>query len=360
MSAFSRSALLGVLSLAGGFSAHAGLAQFDSKASRDKHRLEASRRAARSTKEMLLNLSADREPLMASMQADGRGVRLDNILHEGVLWSVVVDPSELIKAYAYTVPLPGGFHLSAGFFAEGGFTLREMDGDRKAHVSGLVIGTGPTNSMSLGAILGAENISTRAKTYEQYLSDSPKLPNYAHEIDSTKISLPVFFMAYAEEAARLHFLQSLRIVLIDGREGARDPDPFDFGRYTLFNNNCVSSGARNLIIALKPKYHSWVLEMLKNDVSSLDGTMTMTQLSEQIVYWAKVDRSLGRILDELRSHADDPSVFDPPLDLERSANIKKALEAAVSFKRGLGGGTLNIAWPARAKVLLDFVTNKLK
>jgi hypothetical protein len=300
-------------------------------------------------RELLLNLSPERMPVQALPGAGGR-VMIENIFHEGSLWRAKFNPANLGRSVLFVVPLvANSFHLSAGFFPPDGVELLETSGNRRLRVKGLIIGTGPTRAMSLPAIFGEENISTHAKSYEQYKSESPRLPEFQFELDEDKVSSATLFLAFAEEAARLYFLQSLRAVLIDGRPGAAEPDPFDFGRYTLFNDNCVASATRNISHALRPDVRQWLHNNLPEDVVKLDGAMNDAELRSRLELWSKVQGKLEPLLNHLRKNPESGGYKLP-------ADVEAALELAKDYKRGFGGGEFNVAFPPRAKRLVEFVT----
>ena len=324
-------------------------------------------RGAAKLKQELLTLETGRMPTLA--QISGHMVVLKNIIHDNTLWKATLDPSAITRIIAYTTPLPGGqFHFSGGFEFQGGVILRAMDGSGKtARVQQLVMGTGPTKSMSLGSILGVQNVSTRTKSLEQLSTEVKDLLKYSKPINQNKVAADRFFLAFAEEATRFYFLQQLRTARIDLRSSTHDHDPMDAGRYTLFGENCVSSGMRNIGHALLGKREwTWVLDPklsgLYRDISPEAEPLaySASQLEERIEFYASaalaVDARLAPAQAAAKRNDLASEAFVNPVATARVPEVEAAYNAVADYRKGFGGKFFSLAYPPRARELVDFVT----
>jgi hypothetical protein len=323
-------------------------------------RVEADRiQNIRDFKIALMTLPADRSPtLIEDMGQDDLLIR--NIVDGNQLFQTRVRPSQITNIYIYNVPLPlGQFHFSAGFEFRQPLQLMAQDkSGKKISTRILVMGTGPTISMSMGAMVGTHNISMRTKSLEQLQRELPSMLQHQRTVNQNKVDPQRLLYAFAEEASRTYFLQQLRVSLIDLRPETSARDSFKIGRYTVLAENCVSSGVRNFSMALSPQYYEQILShpTLKKDISSFKGVMSEQTMRRNLKLWFTAAKELdGRLARQLNQR-NNTELFAQPLDLSTaSSTLREAVEVAKEHAKGIGSTENRVALPTRARAFINFM-----
>jgi hypothetical protein len=311
----------------------------------------------------MLTLSPERVATLVHLEKDG-DYTVENIVHDKRLWKAHIRTTDIISSWVYNSKLPFGlFHFSAGFEFQEPVLLEPMDGNLsdRFETKILVMGSGPTITMSVGAILGTQSITIRTYTIENFSSEVKDIGKITSKIDPEKINLKKFFLAFAEEANRTYFLQQLRISLLDSRKNIFRRDPLGESRYNILVENCISSGIRNLSTALKPEFYNFVLtnNILKKDISSFDNVLTEEELKKRIKLFRQGAIELDEWLSQRLEHKEDLILFDTPIDLMKSSKIiKDNYDLAKSYLKEAGGRDNQLALPWRSKGYIKFVTEK--
>jgi hypothetical protein len=322
----------------------------------------ASIKKTREFKKTMLTLSVERTPTYIEVGRKGQ-FTVNNIIHNNALWKAHINIDQITAAWAYTLKLPlGMFHFSAGFELKEAVELRPMDKNLAGHdrTKMIVLGTGPTISMSVGAMTGQHSISSRAMSIENFSEEAENINEIQKKINSEIIDVKKLFLAFAEEANRIYFMQQLRISLLDSRKNAMVRDPLKFNNYTVFSENCITSGMRNLSFALRPKYHESVLsnKILKNDIKSFSYVVSNDKQIERIAFFEKALKELSFRLKNHLSSIDNPAIFDTPLDLKNASDlVQEAYERGKYFFEDMGKNN-RMALPWRSKEFLRLVTSE--
>lgn len=320
----------------------------------------ASIKKTREFKKTMLTLSVERTPTYIEVGRKGQ-FTVNNIIHNDALWKAQINIEQISAAWAYTLKLPlGMFHFSAGFELKEAVELRPMDKKITGHdrTKIIVLGTGPTISMSIGAMTGQHSISSRAMSIENFSDEADDINEIQKKINSEIIDVKKLFLAFAEEANRIYFMQQLRISLLDSRKNAMRRDPLRFNNYTVFSENCITSGMRNLSFALRPKYHGTILsnKILKNDIQNFSYVISNDKQVERITFFEKAFKELSLRLKNHLANIDNPAIFDTPLDLnDASPLVKEAYEKGKYFFDDMGKNN-RMALPWRSKEFLRLVT----
>ena len=209
----------------------------------------------------LLFPKLDRKPTNALTTADN-GIILVNILHDGKLFKGMVKPENIVKAEILNVPIaPRAFHFGTIFhFKDGGIKIVDKNNNEEK-IKAIVMSTGPEMAPDLRAIIGFQLIQTKTLSLEEYTRAKPLKKKFRHTIDTKKISIEKFFLAYAEESARLYAMTNLRALRGERPELG---DKIIFQKYNVFGQNCIASGIQNLTRAVRKKYAEYFSKLSAN------------------------------------------------------------------------------------------------
>lgn len=273
----------------------------------------------------------DRIPTVA--MTEGKDVIVFSNIHDNNdLWSGRFPLAELASAEIMNIPIaPGAFHFATLFHFKNALTIKNSKGESKS-VKGLLMGTGPEKDFSVQGITGFQLIQMRAYSIEYYESIAPIQPKYRHKVNTKKVDLTMFFLAHAEETARLAAMTYLRAL------SAENPNLSDkpiFQKYNVFGANCVASGIQNLARAIRPEYQKPFLKMGKKDISKLES-LTPDKFIYWINSWHQVSlQALGAIVG-------------------RSPDQRKFKELEKFHKQLRNTNQMSLPW--RAKPLIEWAT----
>ncbi len=273
----------------------------------------------------------DRIPTVAWVK-DKNSIVFGNIHDSQQLWSGIFKLDTISKTEIMNIPIaPGAFHFATLFHFSEPVTITSQNGESKK-IRGLLMGTGPEKDFSIQGIAGLQLIQMRAYSIEFYESIAPVDPKYRHTLNTSKVDPVLFFLAHAEETARLAAMTYLRAL------SAESPDAGDqpiFQKYNVFGANCVSSGIQNLARAVKPEYQKHFLSLGKKDIRKME---TLTR--EKFLYWIQSWHQVGlQALGAIVGRSPDRTGF-------------KQLE---TFHKQLRSTNM-MALPWRAKPLIDWAT----
>lgn len=214
----------------------------------------------------LIFAKGDRAVTHASLLDNGR-IRLDNIFHQNDLWSADVDPHAMVAAEVINQPIaPKVFHFGACFhFGPAGLTLFQKSG-RTTTIDQLVMGTGPEKAFSLDGTIGFQLLQMRASSLQAFEGKKPLDPKVRNRLDPNRVDIVGFFLAEAEEAARLAALTAVRALRAEFPEKTDMPE---VQKYHFLGANCVSSGIQNLTRAVRPEFRAHVQHLARKDVSEI-------------------------------------------------------------------------------------------
>ena len=214
----------------------------------------------------LIFAKGDRAVTYASLLENGC-IRMDNIFHQQELWSADVDPQAIVSAFVINQPiLPKVFHFGASFnFGDAGLTLFQKNG-KTTSIRELVMGTGPEKAFSIDGTIGFQLLQMRASSLEAFEGPKPLNPKVRNLLNKERVDIIGFFLAEAEEAARLAALTAIRALRAEYPEKADMPE---VQKYHFLGANCVSSGIQNLTRAVKPEYRAHVLKLARKDTSEI-------------------------------------------------------------------------------------------
>lgn len=225
----------------------------------------------------------DRIPTVARAE-DNNTIIFSNIHDSNDLWTGRFLVGQLKSAEIMNIPIaPGVFHFGTLFHFNEAVTLTNQKGERK-QTRGLLMGTGPEKDFSVQGVTGFQLIQMRAYSIEYYESIAPVQQKYRHLVNTKKVDLGMFFLAHAEETARLAAMTYIRALR------AENPDISDhlvFQKYNVLGANCVSSGIQNLARAIRPEYQKPFLKMGKKDISKLES-LTPEKFIKLINSWHQV------------------------------------------------------------------------
>lgn len=218
----------------------------------------------------------DRIPTVAMAESNDV-IIFSNIHDSNDLWSGKFRVSHLVNAEIMNIPIaPGAFHFATLFHFKEPITISNSKGESKK-TKGLLMGTGPEKDFSVQGVTGFQLIQMRAYSIEYYESIAPIQEKYRHSLNAKKVDPVLFFLAHAEETARLAAMTFLRAL------SAENPDMADkpiFQKYNVFGANCVASGIQNLARAIRPEYQKPFLKLGRKDISKLE-----TLTPEKFIYW---------------------------------------------------------------------------
>ncbi len=218
----------------------------------------------------------DRIPTVARAEGNDT-VIFSNIHDNNELWTGRFPVSQLKSAEIMNIPIaPGVFHFGTLFHFNEAVTLTNHKGESK-QIKGLLMGTGPEKDFSVQGIAGFQLIQMRAYSIEFYESKAPVKKEYRHLVNTKKVDLGMFFLAHAEETARLAAMTYLRALSAENPEIS---DHLVFQKYNVLGANCVSSGIQNLARAIRPEYQKPFLKMGKKDISRLESLS-----AEKFIFW---------------------------------------------------------------------------
>ena len=214
----------------------------------------------------LIFAKGDRAVTHASLLNNGR-IRLDNIFHQQELWSADVDLRAIVSADVINQPIaPKVFHFGACFhFGETGLALFQRTG-KTTTIRELVMGTGPEKAFSIDGTIGFQLLQMRASSLEAFQGKKPLDPKVRNHLNPDRVDIIGFFLAEAEEAARLAALTAVRALREEYPEKADMPE---VQKYHFLGANCVSSGIQNLTRAVRPEYRAYVQRLARKDVSEI-------------------------------------------------------------------------------------------
>ncbi len=211
----------------------------------------------------LIFAKGDRAVTHASLLSDGR-IRIDNIFHKNELWSADIDPLLIVAAEVINQPIaPKVFHFGALFdFGERGITLYQR-GNRSTQIRELIMGTGPEKAFSIDGTIGFQLLQMRASSLEAFQGKKPLEAKVRNRLNPERVDIVGFFLAEAEEAARLAALTAIRALRAEYPEKTDMPE---VQKYHFLGANCVSSGIQNLTRSIRPAYHHFAKQLVRKDV----------------------------------------------------------------------------------------------
>lgn len=273
----------------------------------------------------------DRIPTVA-MVKDSDTIIFSNIHDSKDLWTGHFKRSQLKSAEIMNIPIaPGAFHFASLFHFKEPVTLTNNRGESKKTL-GLLMGTGPEKDFSVQGITGFQLIQMRAYSIEYYESIAPIQGKYRHRINPKKVDIDLFFLAHAEETARLAAMTYLRALIAENPKMGDKPI---FQKYNVFGANCVASGIQNLARAIRPQYHKPFLKLGRKDISKLE-TLDAQKFLFWIKSWHEVSlQALGAIVG-------------------RAPNQRKFAQLEKFHKQLRSTNQMSLPW--RAKPLIDWAT----
>lgn len=277
----------------------------------------------------LLFPKKDRTPTVAWPQNEDSMV-FANIHDSNDLWRGVFRISSISSAEIMNIPIaPGAFHFAALFHFNEDVILTNHNGERKK-TRGLLMGTGPEKDFSVQGVIGMQLIQMRVYSIEFYESIARIDAKYRHKVNGEKVDIKMFFLAHAEETARLAAMTYLRVLKAEGSRFADNPF---FQKYNVFGANCIASGIQNLARAVKPAYLKHFETLGKKDLRNLEP-LTAGKLINWSRSWHQVSlQALGAIIG-------------------RSPDRQKFTELETFHKQLRSTNMMSLPW--RAKPLIDW------
>lgn len=266
--------------------------------------------------------------------AEENAIFMYNIHDNGELWTGKIRFDQIARVEIMNVPLfPGAFHFGTMFYFKDGVKIWNKRNQSKM-INGLVMGTGPEKSFSIQGMVGMQVIQMRSYSLEDHNKTSPIEEKFRHEVNPRKIDISRFFMAHAEEAARLAAMTNLRALKA---EAPKTADHILFQKYNVFGANCVSSGIQNLTRSVQPRFQKLFLRLGKKDISEVPE-ISNSKFSYWIKSWNKVS------IQALRAIAG------------RSPDQNSFQELELFHKHLRRTNQMSLPW--RAKVLIDWATTR--
>ena len=273
----------------------------------------------------------DRIPTVA-MVGDSDTIIFSNIHDSNDLWTGRFRRSQLKSAEIMNIPIPpGAFHFASLFHFKEPIIITNSRGESKKTL-GLLMGTGPEKDFSVQGVTGFQLIQMRAYSIEYYESIAPIQEKYRHTVNTKKVDIDLFFLAHAEETARLAAMTYLRALIA---ENPRMGDNPIFQKFNFFGANCVASGIQNLARAIRPEFHKPFLKLGRKDISKMEPLN-----SQKFLFWIQswhevALQALGGMVG-------------------RSPNRQKFAQLEKFHKQLRSTNQMSLPW--RAKPLIDWAT----
>jgi hypothetical protein len=314
--------------------------------------------AAQLRSQMLLSPPAEEAGYSVPLSGDHHLYALHHVIHRHKSWSAQLDLSEVDHVEILTDPLPlGQFHSEIGLFLKHPLVLTNPS-VTPTSISILTIGTGPRLPSKWEAITSRQSNSTIMRSIDENLIDAPKSLNERRILPPQRINQNLLILAFLEESTRLYFFEIYRLLSIRTQNGLRSTDSVQLDRYTLFNENCISSTVRNLSLALDPADREWALRnpALKHGIHSFASAPTETELFSRLLFFsAALEQILPEFLRLKNTNETQWDFFSAEILKRHQTLFQTALQIELDWQNHFGEKDLTISLPFHAKVLFDHI-----
>jgi hypothetical protein len=283
-----------------------------------------------------------------------------NVAHSGQNTWMLFEYDNIDHVDLSTPPMPlNQFHGQILVYFKKPVTLTSLATGQTYQVGAMTFGTGPSIPFSFGSIIGRQNLATLTRSLEQNKKDDPTVLKNIRHIDPSRIDIKKLMLAFFEESTRLRTIQLIRILHIRAELGILNRDSILMGRYFLPTENCVSSVARNLAIALKDQGDREALmthPMLTEQFKSFKNVPSTQALQERLDLVAKILARLSVGMERVRAAVPElRNKVSAEVIRENKADIDLAIAVQKRWYKTFGRHDMNIALPASAKMFFDIV-----